>query len=257
MSVAFDVYEPGRGWLHRLDPRVKLLAVAVSSVALILVDALPAMVLATLLVHGLLLAAGVPSRRLLAVWRAIAPLLVLVVLLWPLFDRAGEPVLVRLGWFRITGDALSRGLAAAGRLAALTFLIFGWLATTSERALIRTFVRLGLPHAWGVALAIGLRSIPALAALYVAVSTAQQARGLRLDGPLLSRLQAQLPILVATVVTALRNADQMARVLDARAFGAPVRPTALHDLRMALFDWVALGLVLIAGPLIIWLVLVH
>ena len=250
MSVGFDVFLPGRSWLHRLDPRVKLVGVVVLSVGLLVADALWVMALATVGLHAVLLAAGVPVRRLLGVWRAIATLLALIVVLWPLFDRAGEPVLLQFGWFRITGEALVRGVTAAVRIAALSFVVFAWLATTDERALIRAFVRLGLPHRWGVALAIGLRSIPGLAGIYGAVVDAQAARGHRLDGPLPARLRSHLPILVATLVTALRLADQTARALDARAFGAPIRPTTLRDLRMRPADWLALA-VLLGGALLL------
>jgi energy-coupling factor transporter transmembrane protein EcfT len=251
VSVAFDVYVPGRSWLHRLDARVKLVGVALLSLALVLADAAWVMALVVVVVHALALGAGVPGRRLLGVWRAIAPVLVLVVVLWPVFDRAGDPVLVEIGWFRVTGDALVRALAAAGRLAALSFLVYAWLATTGERDLIRAFVRLGLPHRWGVALAIGLRFIPTLAGIYVAVGDAQQARGHRLDGPPRARLRATVPVLVASLVTALRTAEQVARALDARAFGAPGRRTTLHDLRMGPGDWLAGVVVAVAAGLLL------
>lgn len=247
MSAAFDVYQPGRSWLHRLDPRVKLTATALGSVVVVVEDDLGPLLLAIAALHAVLLGSGLPVGRLLGVWRAIAVLLALIVLLWPVFDRSGEPVWTEVGWLRVTGDAVWRGMAAAGRLAALSFLVFAWLATTSERAMIRAFVRLGLPHRWGVALAIGLRSIPGLAALYGAVGDAQQARGLRLDGSPRVRLRAHLPILVATLATALRLADQTARALDARGFGGPVRPTVLNDLRMRRGDWLAVAAVVLGG----------
>ena len=250
-SVAFDVYHAGKSWLHRLDPRVKLLAVAVAAVGLVLADGLGTMAVTIIAVHLLLLAAAVPVRRLLGIWRAIAPLLLLIIALWPIFDREGTTVLVEAGWVRVTAEALLRGLAAAGRVAALSFVIFVWLVTTAERAMIRGFVRLGVPRRWGVALAIGLRSIPALAELYSAVSAAQQARGLRLDGSPLARVRARLPMLVATLVTALRLADQTARALDARAFGARPNPTALHDLRMRPVDRLALTAVLLGAILVV------
>ena len=50
-------------------------------------------------------------------------------------------------------------------------------------------------------------------------------------------------------------ADQTARALDARGFGGPARPTALHDLRMRPVDWTVLALLLLASAavLIAWL----
>jgi energy-coupling factor transport system permease protein len=255
VNVAFAVYEPGQSWLHRLDPRVKLLGVGLGSLAAILSAGLPPLVAALAVAHLLLNAAGVPIRRIGQLWRAIAPFLVIIVVLWPIFDQAGSKALIDLGWGRLTIEALGRGLAAATRLAAISFIVATWLMTTSERQLIQSFVRLGLPYRWGVALTIGLRSIPALAGLYSAVVEAQQARGLRLDGPIRRRLQAQVPILVATMVSVIRLSDQTARALDARGFGGPARPTTLHGLRMRPLDWLITALLLgaTAAVVIAWL----
>ncbi|MDQ3694119.1 MAG: energy-coupling factor transporter transmembrane protein EcfT [Chloroflexota bacterium] len=244
MNVAFAVYEPGESWLHRLDPRVKLFGVGLGMLTAILVNSLWPLLAGLAAAHALILAARIPPRRIGRLWRAIAPFLILILILWPVFDRAGTRVVLDLGWFRLTVEAIGRGLVAACRLATISFLVAAWLMTTSERQLIQSFVRLGLPYRWGVALAIGLRSIPALAGLYVGVAEAQQARGLRLDGPVRHRLRAQIPILVATLVTVIRMADQTARALDARGFGGPARPTTLHDLRFRPADWLALALLL-------------
>lgn len=244
MNVAFAVYVPGRSWLHRLDPRVKLLGIGLASLGAILSGSLPPLLAMLAAAHLLLVTAGIPRRRIGQLWRAIAPFLVVIVILWPIFDQAGSHTLVEFGWGRLTTEALGRGLVAAARLAAISFVVATWLTTTSERQLIQSFVRLGLPYRWGVALAIGLRSIPALAGLYSAVVEAQQARGLRLDGPLRRRLRAQMPILVATMVSVIRLSEQTARALDARGFGGPAKPTTLHGLRMRPLDWLLTALLL-------------
>ncbi len=251
MSVTFDVYVPGRSVLHRLDARVKLVALLALGISLLLSDG-PVFLAATIvIIHALLLSSDVPLHRLVQVWRALLPLLTLVLLLRPLFDRAGQPVLLDLGPLRLTSPALFRGTAAALRLAALSFAVFGWLATTPERDLVRSLVRLGLPHGWGVAVAIGLRAIPTLAARFAAISEAQQSRGLDLGGTSVQRLRAKLPILVATVVAAIRTADQMGATVAAQAYGAHRRPTAVRDLRMRPVDWLILALVLASGALLL------
>src|SRR5688572_27028744 len=89
-SATFDFYVPGRSWLHRLDPRVKLAMVAAGSVVLLLWLNLLLLAGSIVLIHLILLAARYPLARLLSVWRVIAPLLILVVLLWPLFYQAGD-----------------------------------------------------------------------------------------------------------------------------------------------------------------------
>lgn len=251
MSVTFDVYVPGRSLIHRLDARVKLVALLALAVSLLLADGPVFLATTTLIIQVLLLCSGVPPQHLGQVWRALLPLLILVLLLRPLFDRAGQPVLLDLGILRLTGPALLRGLAAALRLAALSFAVYGWLATTSERDLVRSLVRLGLPHGWGVAVAIGLRAIPTLADRFTAISDAQQARGLNLDGTSLQRLRTRIPILVATVVAAIRTVDQMGVAVAARAYSANRRPTVFRDLQMRPVDWLILALNLVGGTLLL------
>jgi energy-coupling factor transport system permease protein len=255
VSAAFDPYVPGRSWLHRTDPRVKLAFVGLVSALLLVWSSLPLMLLALALVHLGLLGAGVGPRRLGGIWRALGPFMLLVTLLWPVFDRSGTPTLLHVGPLEITGRALLRGVTAALRIAAISFAFFIWLMTTDQRSLVRAFVRLGMPFKLGMALTIGLRFIPTFAALFQTVSEAQQSRGLVLEGRGLQRARAMIPILVAALVSALRMTEQLSWTLEARAFGAPVRRTTLRALAMRRADWLLLGAVALVGGLLLILTL--
>ncbi len=237
MSATFEIYEPGSSWLHRVDPRVKIAFVAFTTVLLLIWFNLPLFVLLLILTHGALLQAGVGWNRLGGIWRALLPFLVLIFVLWPVFARQGTPVLIDWGPLLITGQSIIGGAATAARFAAISFTFIVWLATTDQRALVRSFVRLGLPYSIGMSLTIGLRFIPTFAALFQSVSEAQQSRGLVLEGRGIGRARAMIPILVASLVTALRMSEQLGWTLEARAFGAPVKRTTLHDLEMSSADW--------------------
>ena len=237
MSATFDVYVPGRSWLHRADPRVKILYVALVTMLQLLWFNVPLFVLLLLLTHVALVAAGISWRRIGTLWRAILPFLILIAVLWPIFAREGTPVLLHLGPLLLTGQGLLGGLATALRFAAISFSFIVWLATTDQRALVRSFVRLGMPYKLGMSLTIGLRFIPTFAALFQSVSEAQQSRGLLLEGRGFSRARAMIPILIASLVTALRMSEQLGWTLEARGFGAPTRRTTLYDLSMRSIDW--------------------
>ncbi len=241
MSATFDIYVPGRSWLHRADPRVKIAFVAFTTVLLLIWFNLPLFLLLLVLTHVALIGCGIGWRRIGGIWRALAPFLILIFLLWPVFARQGTPVLVDWGPLRITGHGIIGGAATATRFAAISFAFIMWLATTDQRALVRSFVRLGLPYSLGMSLTIGLRFIPTFAALFQSVSEAQQSRGLVLEGRGIGRAKAMIPILVASLVTALRMSEQLSWTLEARAFGAPVKRTTLHDLAMRPVDWLLFG----------------
>jgi energy-coupling factor transport system permease protein len=240
VSATFDIYVAGRSWLHAVDPRVKIAFVAFTTVLLLVWFNLPLFLLLLLLTHLALLQAGVGWSRIGGIWRALTPFLVLIFILWPIFARQGTPVLIHLGPLLITGHGVLGGAATAARFAAISFTFIVWLATTDQRDLVRSFVRLGLPFTLGMSLTIGLRFIPTFAALFQSVSEAQQSRGLVLEGRGIGRARAMIPILVASLVTALRMSEQLSWTLEARAFGAPVKRTTLHDLSMRTVDWMVL-----------------
>ncbi len=187
--------------------------------------------------HLALLSAGVPGSRLRWAWRTMLPLTIMVPLLWPLFYHEGSLTLLRVGPVWITGLSLLRGVAVALRINALAFVWFVLLFTTDQARLIRGLVRLGLPYSWGLTAAIALRYLPVLQETYSTVSEAQQARGLVLGrGHYLQAARAQLPILVAVLIGALRTTDQLALALQARAY-SPHRPrTSYRELRLARLD---------------------
>jgi len=248
---AFDFYVAGRSRLHRLDPRVKLALVAAGSVVLFLWLNLPLLIGVVVGIHALLLVSGYPWAKLRAIWRAIALLLLLIVIIWPVFDKTGD-LLVSLGPLNIHDDALLRGVANAARIAAINFIFILWIGTTDARELVRGFVRLGLPFRWGMALTIGLRFIPTFAGTFLTVSDAQQARGLVLSGWWYRRVRAMLPIFIAALVSALRASEQLAMTLEARGFGASRTRTTLRDIAMTPFDWLVLALTLVvAGVLLV------
>ena len=259
MSVAnasFDFYVPGRSWLHRLDPRVKLAIVAAGSVVLLLWLNVALLAGSIVAIHLVLLAAGYPWARLRSVWRAIAPLLILVVVLWPIFYRAGDTIF-SLGPLDVTTGALEVGLATALRIAAVSFIFLFWIGTTDTRALVRGFVRLGLPFRRGMSLTIGLRFIPTFAGIFVTVSEAQQSRGLIMHGNVFRRLRQMLPILVASLVTAFRSSEQLAMTLESRGFGADRRRTVLRDLHMRPTDWLVLAITFVSALALAYLSLSH
>ena len=248
MSVArasFDFYAPGGSWLHRLDPRVKLALVAGGSVVTLLWVNIWLLLAVLAAVHLVLIAASYPVGRLITVWRTIWPLLIVVIIVWPLFDRSGSAI-VSAGPIEITGLALLRGTVTAVRLAAVSFLFLLWIGTTSVRDLVRGFVRLGLPDSWGMSLTIGLRFIPTFAGIFQTVTDAQKSRGLVIEGNVVRKGRLMLPILVASLVSALRASEQLAMTLESRAFGAKPNRTVLRDIRMTAVDWLVLAIAALA-----------
>ena len=250
--AAFDFHAPGSSWLHRMDPRAKMLMVLVGSI-LTLIWVNPILLIAGLAVsHLALLSARYPLDRMRTIWRAIGPLIAIVIVVWPLFDQSGT-TLISLGPLDITDLALLRGAVTALRLAGVSFVVILWIGTTDPRTLVRGLVRLGLPFQWGMALTIGLRFIPTFAGIFATVTDAQQSRGLIMEGNAFRRARQMIPILVASLVSSLRSTEQLAMTLESRAFGARRQRTVLHDIRVTPTDWAILASVLLCTAALIYI----
>lgn len=240
MSLRYDLYQAGNSWLHRLDPRVKLLMVACATACLLSLSNVWLLLSALILSQVALALAGVARSRRIWVWKMLLPTLLMVTILWVIFDRNEGPVLFAFWFVEVTALGIAHGIAMGARLATLAFVIFAWLFTTDQGALVRGMVALGLPYSWGLTLAMALRHLPTMAGIFGMIVEAQQARALDLDDKgLIKHVRAYVPVTVAMVITALRTADHLSRALESRALGAASPRTYYRALAMRRADWAA------------------
>jgi energy-coupling factor transport system permease protein len=250
MSHGFDLYLRRDSWLHRFDPRSKLWAVLLAGTVGLVYKQIAVLACLLILAHLILLSARIPAGRIRWLWGRLAPLLVMILILQPLFAPGPGPDLLSLGPLRLTVSGILDGVSFALRAASLAFLAAVLLLTTDPTDLVQGLTKLGLPYSWGLTVGLAIRYLPTTYGLYLTINEAQQARGWIVGkGNLVQRARSYLPILVATIIAALRLSDGLALALAARGLDYPAQRTVLHDVRMQPADWlaVAVSTVLFAG----------
>ncbi|MGY5801263.1 energy-coupling factor transporter transmembrane component T family protein [Rhizobium sp. LEGMi12c] len=185
-------------WLHRLSPRLKLLALTAFGVLLFLTQSI------TVLACANLIGAGLYFRSGLSIAEALKRL-------WPILISIAV-----LAIFAALVGPLHAAIVTALRLTALALFAATVTATTSMAAFIDEITalampleKLGLLKAADIGLAIGLviRFVPEILDRYRAIREAHQARGIKI------RLATTLaPLIILT----LRDADNIAAAIDAR-----------------------------------------
>ncbi|OGS42524.1 MAG: hypothetical protein A3K67_07565 [Euryarchaeota archaeon RBG_16_62_10] len=244
MTGFVDLYTEADSFLHRMDPRVKIAAVVLLSLlALIVGNLVNLLALLAFVLLLLVLGRATLSKTAFAL-KFVLRIMVMIVVLWPIFDPSGTPVLAELGPVKVTEPAIWKGVATAVRVCCLATVWYILMFTTSQRDLVRALVKLGLRFDFGLALAISLRFIPTFGATVESITDAQRARGLELDrGAPLKRSRNYVAVLVPTIVSALRTADMLSLTLQSRAYGARPDRTYLRELRMRWSDALALAAV--------------
>lgn len=244
--MSLDFFVKTDSWLHRLDPRVKLVLAVVLMVAAMLVRDFW---LNLFLLVGMLLmlaSAHIPANRFQWVFKLTIPVTIMIVILWPFFYHSG-PCYFYVGPLPITLGGIIDGIAMAFRIISLCFACCSLLFATDQAKIVRACVKLGMPYKYGLTLAIALRYLPVFFGIITMVTEAQNARGLDIPKKnVMKKLKSYMPILTAMLIAGLRNSDNMSNALETRAFGASVENrTYYSDFSMHSRDWIAIAIIAI------------
>src|SRR5256712_4919627 len=234
--VTIGQYIPRESPVHRLDPRSKIAAVTVLTVAVFVVRDFSGYGLLTLFLLGVVLASQIPLGYLLRGLRPVLFLLLMTLVLNVFFSGIqGGTVLFQLGPVVATREAVLRAVFIGYRLVALVLVTSLLTFTTSPvqltdgiERILRPFRRLGVPaHELAIKLTNVLRFCPTLLEETEKIMKAQMARGAEFEhGNILRRARALVPVLVPLFVSAFRRADELALAMEARCYcggGAPGR----------------------------------
>lgn len=236
-------------WIHRLDPRTKLLLL-VASFAMVLLPESPQVVfLATLLVLG--------QVTLARAWPALLPIRWLLVTL-ALFSLGVWAVMAQgpthLFW-RVSRESLAFGAANFLKLSTMMVAGLTLLATTPAEELFLGLVKFQLPYPGAFAFTLALRWVPEVFATAMQVKEAQAVRGLNWEeGNPLERLKRHLPLLAPIFLLTLRRSQSMAWALEARGFQMSPRRTYLLETHFTWRDGLALAL---TGVFLVGFIVLH
>ena len=261
-DVSFGQYYPAESFVHKLDPRTKLLMVIAYIVGVFLVKDLWGFIPVGVFLLAAILVSRVPLKSILKSLKAVLLIVILTAILNVLFYKEGQ---VLWSWWRISITV--EGLLTALRLALrLVLLVLGTtlltLTTTpmnltdGMESLMKPLKYIRVPvHDIALIMSIALRFIPILMEEVDKILLAQKARGAAFDnGNIFKRAKALLPILIPLFVSALRRAEELALALDARCYNATPNRTKMKRLRFGYRDLIA---ALLTAVLIVLIVAVN
>ncbi len=259
-DVSFGQYYPSQSFVHKLDPRMKILFLIGYIVLVFLAQNFYALGACALVFVIIACCSGVPIKSLLQSVKAITFLLVFTALL-NLFFYQGETVLFSWGFITITQEAVFFTIFLAVRLFLLVLASSVLTLTTTPVALTDGIESLLKPlkyirfpvHELALIMSIALRFIPILTDETGRIMNAQKARGADFEsGGLIKRVKAIVPILIPLLISAFRRADELGDAMDARCYSGSKVRTKYKKLTFTWRDGVALVLL---GALIAAIVL--
>jgi energy-coupling factor transport system permease protein len=216
-------FVPGDSFLHRLDPRTKLLTVVLVSAASLLVSSLAVMVLLFLFEAALAATSGL-MRKFLRALTLVSPLFIMVIVLDSMFSKASSgPVLfsAQAGFLHleVTPGSMVFAAAMGFRLLCLAGISFLFLMTTSQDEFVRSLKTMKVPPTLTFSLGYAMQSTTTLAEDTRQIMDAQRSRGLELDrGNFLRNWRKLTALFVPVSVSLLKRSKQTADAMQARGF---------------------------------------
>lgn len=244
--------------IHRLDPRVKLVATFGFIISLFVADNLAGYVVAALFLVLVIRLSRVPVKFMVRGMKAIVFLLVFAAV-FNLFLTPGE-VLVSFWKLKITKEGVKIASLMAARLC---FLIMGssvmTLTTTPNQLtdalekLLGPLKRIRVPvHEIAMMMSIALRFIPILLEETDKIMKAQIARGADFEsGNLIKKAKSLVPLLVPLFISAFRRANDLAMAMEARCYRGGDGRTKMKPLVYRKRDYAAYGVLLVYLALIV------
>jgi energy-coupling factor transport system permease protein len=247
-DVAFGQYYPVDSFVHRLDPRVKLILVVLFITAIFLSTSVAAFAAC-----ALLLVLGIAFSRVAVnkVLKSVKPIIFLIVfsaILNLLFYKDGN-VVASFWIISITDQAIRFTILMAVRLSMLIMGSSLLTLTTTPVALTDGIESLLKPlnvirfpvHELALIMSIALRFIPTLMEETDRIINAQKARGADFEsGNIVARAKALLPILIPLLISAFRRANELSDAMDSRCYTGSKGRTKMKKLKFTFRDFIAM-----------------
>lgn len=259
-DITLGQYFPGNSYLHRRDPRAKIVASVLYIVVVFLCQNLWSfgfLVLATL---GIIAVSGVPLKILL---KSVKPLIFILAFttVYNVFFHTGETLLVDLGFVDIYLEGILFAVIMAVRIVCLlvgssvilTYTTSPIMLTDGLERLLSPLKHLHLPvHEFAMMMTIALRFIPTLIEETEKIMSAQKARGADFSsGGLLKRAKALIPVLIPLFISAFRRASDLAVAMECRCYRGGDGRTRMTKLTFTLSDGLLLTWIAAMGAAVV------
>ena len=257
-DITLGQYFPGKSWIHKLDPRIKIIATLLFIIELFIVDNFIGFLIAGIVLGILIAVSKVPVSYIM---RGLKPILLILIFTFALnmFMVDGR-ILWQWKFLKITAEGLEVAVFMAIRLvlllmgsSMLTLCTRPLALTDGIERLLSPFKKIGLPaHDIAMMMTIALRFIPTLLEEADKIMKAQQARGADFEsGGLMKRAKSLIPRLVPLFVGAFRIAQHFALAMEARCYRGGENRTRMNEMKFRKRDYAAIVMMVLFLAVII------
>lgn len=243
-------YVPINSSIHRLDPRLKLFAMALLVFLVVLFSSIEAYLFFTAYIHVLLYLSGLEYSYIL---RGLKPIifLVTVTIVFNALFTPGVPL-----WWRLSWEGVYFAVLFSLRIYLLVMVSILLSYTTSPLRLTDAIEYFFKPlkvfkipvEDLALTLTIAFRFIPTLADELDKLIKAQMSRGVNFSqGSLFTRIKKLLPVFIPLFVSCFKRAEELADAMESRGYRGGEFRTRREALRFSQHDLIAFLVMIVSS----------
>jgi energy-coupling factor transport system permease protein len=263
-NITLGVYLPGETFIHRLDPRLKIIAAGLLITLLLFIKSYQPYGIFLLFITAVILAAGIPVKYILI---GLKPMLPVLILMWIfqllLYSKPGAETIFSWWIFSATDAGLHMGNLITMRVLFLFTVTTILTLTTSIvsltdglEILLKPLQKVGIPtQELVMTMVIALRFVLILAEELDKIIKAQMARGVAFDrGNFIQKTKKLFPVFLPLFINAFRRAEELIVAMEARSYTGGKGRTKMKTLHMGRADLRAGLMMLTFSALIVYLI---
>lgn len=247
-DITLGQFFPGSSFLHRLDPRMKIILMVLYIVALFIPSTVVGYLVTIVSTVLLIILSRIPFKLYL---RGLKPLFIIAcfTVVLNLFYTQGD-IVISFWIITITKQGIVNAIFMLTRIMMLVISTSMLTYTTSPIVLTNGLERLLSPlkvikvpvHDFSMIMTIALRFIPTLLEETDKIMSAQKARGADFEsGGLIDRAKALIPILIPLFRSAMSHAEELAIAMECRCYaGDDKNRTHLVKFKLKNIDFISL-----------------
>lgn len=254
-DITLGQFFPGDSFLHRLDPRTKIIISILYIAMIFTATSVASMLAVTVLTVFLPIVARISAKTVMG---AIKPLRFVILIMMVLFIFSGKGEGYHILWsfdygfvhLTVSIEGIIKALCISLRIILLVLSVSVILSYTTSpialadgiESLLSPLKLLHIPiHDFAMMLTIAMRFIPILIEETDKIMSAQSARGADFStGSLVRRAKALIPVFIPLLVSSVRHADNLATAMECRLYNGGKKRTRMRALVYTERDFFAL-----------------
>ena len=263
-DITIGQYIPGDSFVHKLDPRTKILISFIFIASLFIVDKFWGYIFIIAFLGATVLISKLQFKYL---YKGLKPVFLLIAITAALnifMIKGTEDTLIwHCKFLYIYKEGIRTAIFMALRLILLIMGTSVLTLTTSPieltdgiESLLKPFKKIGVPaHELAMMMTIALRFIPTLIDETDKIMKAQKARGADFEsGNIIQKAKSLIPLLIPLFISSFRRADELAMAMEARCYRGGDGRTRMKILKYSKNDFISFGM---AGVLLVLSIVVR